>query len=469
MSKMFDIAAFRAIASKIVGSFTCLVVLWSSTNTVVCAESMSEALARTYITNPQLNAQRADTRATDENLPNALSGYRPTATASGGTGFLREAYAIPGIQGRKINYDSHPNTAIVQLTQNIFNGFRTYNQVLLAHSQILSSRESLKYTETAVLVNAAAAYMDVMRDAAVLRMRKDYVNALEHQLTDTCTRLRLGEVTTTDVSQARASLSQGRVDMTAAMTQLTRSKATYEQIIGVPPSVLQPAKSPITLMPRSVDDAYGTALQENPLIAAALRNVESAEHSIKIAEGQLLPSLNLVGNVGQDFNYGSIEHQKYYTAQIGGQLSVPLYDGGVTYSNIRQAKEKLIQAQQLADQQRMEVRASTAAAFAAWKNSHSIIAEARAQVDQTTAALGGIREEARLGQRTTFDILYAQQSLVNARIVYVTSQHDQVVAAYSVLAAIGRLSAQTLGLNAPLYKPEDHYDRVKGKWAGTSP
>ena len=433
------------------------------------SETMSGALERAYVTNPQLNAQRADTRATDENLPNALSGYRPTATATSSAGLLRESYAIPGLQGRKLNYLTHPNTAVLQVTQNLFNGFQTQNQVLLAKSQILSSRESLRYTETTVLANAAAAYMDVMRDTAVLRLRQDYVKALEQQLSDTRTRLRLGEVTTTDVSQAQASLSQGRVDMMAAVTALKQSKATYEQTIGVAPNVLQPAKAPIVLVPRSIDDAYNVALKDNPLILAALRNVESAEHSLKVREGQLAPSVNVVGNIGQDFNYASVERQKYYTAEIVAQLNIPLYDGGVTYSNIRQAKEKLTEAQQLADQQRMQVRASTAAAFAAWESSQPIIADARAQVNEATAALAGIREEARLGQRTSFDILYAQQSLVNARIVYVTAQHNQVVAAYSVLAAIGSLSAQTLGLNAPLYKPEDHYDRVKDKWIGTSP
>jgi outer membrane protein len=433
------------------------------------SETMSGALERAYVTNPQLNAQRANTRATDENMPNALSGYRPTATATSGAGLLRESYAIPGPQGRKVNFLTHPNTAVLQVTQNIFNGFQTVNQVLLAKSQILSSRESLRYTEISVLANASTAYMDVMRDTAVLRLRQDYARALEQQLADTRTRLRLGEVTTTDVSQAQASLSQSRVDMMAAATALKKSKATYEQIIGVAPNVLQPAKAPIFLLPRSIDEAYKIALKDNPLISATLRNVESAEHSIKVEEGKLAPSVNLIGNIGQDFNYASVERQKYYTAEILAQMSVPIYDAGVTYSNIRQAKEKLTEAQQLSDQQRMEVQASTAAAFAAWENSQPIIANARAEVDEATAALAGIREEARLGQRTTFDILYAQQSLVNARIVYVTAQHDRVVAAYSVLAAIGRLSVQTLGLNAPLYKPEDHYDRVKDKWIGTSP
>lgn len=455
----------RLIACAVIGGFGFVSLQIISAK----AETISGALTRAYVTNPQLNAQRANTRATDENLSNALSGYRPTATVGASSGLLRESYAVPGTQGRKINYLTHPDTAVLQVTQNLFNGFRTQNQVLLATSQILSSRESLRYTEISVLVNAATAYMDVLRDMAVLRLRQQYVKALEQQLADTRTRLKLGEVTTTDVSQASASLSQSRVDMTAAMTVLKESQATYEQLIGVSPTVLQPAKSPLALLPQTLNDAHKVAVQENPLILAALRNVESAEHSVKIAEGQLLPTVNVVANVGQDFNYASVERQKYYNASVVGQISMPLYDGGVTYSNIRQAKEKLTEAQQLADQQRMQVRASTASAFAAWENSHQIIADAHAEVNQATAALAGIREEARLGQRTTFDILYGEQSLVNARIVYVTAQHNQIVAAYSVLAAIGRLSAQTLGLNSPLYNPANHYDRVKDKWAGTSP
>jgi len=433
------------------------------------SDTLSDALARAYLSNPQLRAQRADTRATDENLPQALAGYRPSATITADGGLLRENYAIPGAYARKINYFTHPAGGGVQVSQNLFNGFRTKNQIQLAQSQILSSRESLRYTELSVLANAVSAYMDTLRDTAVYNLRTGNVRVLEQQVADTKTRLKYGEVTLTDLAQAEASLAQGLVDQTASLTNLKQSIATYVQIIGYNPKMLTPAKAPVALLPQTLDVGYQRADQEHPLVLSALHNVDAALSSVKVAEGQLLPSVTLNGTSGSRYNYASVERQKYYDTTIYAQISIPLYDGGTTYSEIRQAKEKLGAAEAVADQQRAQVRASVAASFAAWQNSQKSIAYAAREVQQSEKALAGVREEARLGQRTTFDILYAQQSLVNARITYVTAQHDRMIAAFSLLATTGRLSAETLGLNVPMYNAVDHYDRVKDKWFGTNP
>ena len=453
-----------SIASAVIGLF-----LIAAPQHGARADTLSEALARAYVGNPQLRAQRADTRATDENLPNALAGYHPTANAGVDGGLLRELYATPGANGGNKTYVSHPAGGTIQVTQNLFNGFRTQNQVRLAQAQILSSRDTLQYTELSVLASAAGAYMDVLRDTAIVALRKSNVTVLEQQLADTRLRLKDGEVTRTDVAQAEAALSQGRVDLTTAMTTLKGSAANYEQVIGVAPKSLSPAKPPVALLPHNIDEAFQISDAEHPLNLASRHNVEVAEHAVKIAEGQLLPTLNVTASSSPNYNYASIEREKYYNSSVTAQLNVPLYDGGSNYSQIRQAKEKLGQAQALADQQRVQVRASTAASFAAWENSHKIIADARKEERQNEAALAGVREEARLGQRTTFDVLYAQQSLLNARILFVTAQHDQIISSFSLLAATGRLSAQTLGLDAPRYDPTEHYDRVKDKWFGTNP
>ena len=440
----------------------------------VRAETISSALARAYETSPELNAQRADTRATDENLPTALSGWRPTVTASADGGLLRERYAYPlpntpAYTDGKMGYLSHPAGGAVQLSQNLFNGFRTQNQVGLAHSQILSSRESLRYSELSVLANAAAAYINVLRDTAVVSLRENYVKILELQLSETRTRLRLGEVTTTDIYQSEAALSQGRADLGVAQINLGSSIATYRQLIGVTPKLLSPAKSLQAFLPRKIDDAQRIAENEHPLVRGALQNAESANLSVKIAEGQLLPSVTASATVAPNYNYASLEKERYYQTLVQLQLTVPIYDGGSTYSAIRQAKEKQAQAQALADQQIELVRQQVGASWSAWQTSAAVISSARNDVDQSEKALAGVREEARLGQRTTFDILYAQQSLLNARILFVTAEHDQIVASYSLLAAMGRLSAQTLSLNVTHYNPIEHYDKVKDKWIGTSP
>jgi outer membrane protein len=433
------------------------------------SDTLSEALSRAYLSNPQLRAQRAETRATDENLPQALAGYRPTAAITADGGLLRENYAIPGPNGRKLNFVTHPAGGYVQLSQNLFNGFRTQNQVQLAQSQILSSREALRYAELSVLAGAISAYLDTMRDTTVYELRTSNVRVLERQVEDTKTRLNGGEVTRTDLAQAEAALSQGRIDQTASLTNLKGSIAKYVEVIGFSPKLLAPAKAPVPLLPKTLDIAYQWADEEHPLVLSARHNVDVALQAVRVAEGQLLPSVNLNVSSGPNYNYASVEKQKYYDTRVSAQITVPLYDGGTTYSEIRQAKEKLGQAEAVSDQQRYQVHASVAASFAAWENSQKLVANAGREVQQSEKALAGVREEARLGQRTTFDVLYAQQSLLNARITYVTAQHDRILAAFSLVAATGRLSAETLGLDVPLYRAVEHYDQVKDKWFGTTP
>lgn len=431
------------------------------------AETMSGALSRAYDTSPELMAQRADTRATDENLTNAKSGYRPTIQASADGGLLREQYHIP-IQGN-VTYKTRPTGYNLQISQNLFNGFQTQNRVNLALYQILSSRESLRYSELNVLANAAAAYMHVLRDTAVLDLKRNNTLVLREQLADTQTRLRLGEVTRTDLSQAQAALSQSLYDQNSAVTTLKGSIAQYRQLIGLAPTALAPARIPTTVLAKSLDEAYEIAHSEHPLVQGARRNVESNAYAVKVAEGALLPTLNATASTGTRYNYLSVEGQRYQSSEVGLQLNAPIYDGGVTYSDIRAAKEKLAEAQSQYDQQDLQVRASVEASWAAYTNSRTAISAARAEVQQSEKALAGVREEARLGQRTTQDVLYAQQYLVNARVLLVNAQADAVIAAYSLLASEGRLSAEVLGLAVKAYSPITHYEKVKDKWFGLDP
>ena len=468
MYRAFNKGLLTRLTAQMVLSAICFLGFVSMPSGTLRAETMSGALARAYETNPQLNAQRADTRAIDENLPNALSGYRPVASASADGGLLRENYAFPNSNG-KINYVSHPAGAAVQVNQNLFNGFRTQNQVSLANSQIRSSRESLRYAELGVLANAAGAYMNVLRDSSIVSLRKNYVKILELQLSESRTRLKCGEVTLTDVYQSEAALSQGRADLATAKINLGASVATYQQIVGEPPQTLSPAKTLQSFLPHKIDEALQIGLREHPLIRSSMEDVGSAEQAVKVAEGQLLPSLDATAAVAPNYNYQSLEKEKYYQTIVQLKLTVPLYDGGSTYSGIRQAKEKLAEAQALADQQMAVVRGQVNASWVAWQESSALIAGAHNDVLQSEKALAGVREEARLGQRTTFDVLYAQLQLLNARILYVSAEHDQIVASYSLFAAMGRLSAETLALNVTHYNPMDHFDKVKDKWFGTQP
>jgi outer membrane protein len=433
------------------------------------AETISGALSRAYVANPQLNAQRANTRGVDENLTAALAYYRPTLNGTADAGILQQYYHLPGTAkqepnpGTEINTFTQPRNAAVTLTQNVFNGFRTQNAVAQAHSQILSSRQTLRNTEISTLGNAAIAYMNVLRDTAVYELRQNNVAVLEQQLSDTRQRLAGGEVTRTDVSQAEGSLGQGKADRAIALTNLLSSIANYRQLIGVDPKKLEPARNLGLLLPNSVASAVRIAEAENPLVLGAIENAEAAESAVRLALGQLAPTLNLVGSATQHWDFFGTR-QRLFDGQVQAQASVPFYEGGAISSQVRQAKEKLAEAKLLVDQQRDQVRASVESSWATWRDSFTVIDATRGQVRAAEAALAGVREEARLGQRTTQDILNAQLFLLNARVVFVTAQRDQVVASYSVLASLGRLSPGVLGLNVPTYDPTVHYDRVKDKW-----
>jgi outer membrane protein len=431
------------------------------------AETMSSALGRAYLTSPELNAQRADTRAVDETLPTALGGYRPTATLTADGGILDQITNTPNIP--TFRSTTHPAGGTLTVNQTLFDGFKTWNSVKLAKSQISSSRESLRFSELSVLGNAARAYMNVLRDVAILSLRKNYVHVLEAQVEDTRMRLKLGEVTKTDLRQAEAALEQSRADLATADTNLQASLATYQQLIGVPPKDLAPARDLAILLPHSLDEAYKTAEAEHPLILAARANVDSFASAVETSLSQLYPSAGLSGHVERRWDFQIIPGERYYEGFVGAFVSVPLYEGGVVYSAVRQAKEKLAEARLQLDQQRLSVRQTVAADWAAWKNSHTVIRAALKEVKSAEAALVGIREEARLGQRTTFDILTAQLNLVNARLLVLMAEHDEVLASYAVLASVGELSADTLHLNVAKYNPTDHYDKVKHKWFGLDP
>jgi len=479
---MFRVAV--AVRSRAIARFhlaPCVAAFYYISALTCQAETMSGALSRVYLTSPELNAQRADTRAVDENVPAALSGFRPTVVLQADGGLLNTLSNTPEYQyNLSCSYcispssiyrsSTHPSGAQIALSQPIFDGFKSLNAVRLAESQVRSSRQTLRYSELSVLAAGATVYMDVLRDTAIVALRRNYVKVLEAQVEDTKTRLRLGEVTRTDLDQARGALEQGRAESANAETNLQTSLARFRQLVGVEPKDLQPAKNLAPLLPSSLDAAYGIAEHEHPLILAARANVDAAGYNIETNFAQLMPQLGLTGHVTRRFtDYGSVPGGRYYEGSVAATLNIPIYDGGVAYSSVRQAKEKFTQAKILLDQQVLQIRATVAGDWAAWQNLHIVIESARREVAAAEAALAGIREEARLGERTTFDILTAQINLLNARLLVVTAQHDEVLASYGVLASIGRLSALTLGLDVPPYDPKDHYDRVKYKLFGVNP
>ena len=427
------------------------------------AETMSSALIRAYGGNPDLNQQRAGTRAADENIPRATSGWRPTFSANGQFGYNY----LDTIQGGARTRGSTPPTTVgLTVAQNLFNGGRTLNGVRQAESNVFGSREFLRNTEQDVLQNGATAYMNVLRDTAILDLRRNNITVLEEQLRQTRDRFNVGEVTRTDVAQAESSLANGRSDYFAAQANLQTSIANYRQVIGVEPARLEPARTIEALLPKSLPVAVALALEQHPAVQAALHAVDAAALQVKLVEGELYPTLNIVGNVQHHTSYLGVRNASLLNGSVVGEVSVPIYEGGEVYARARQAKETLSQARLQADLQRDSVRAAVVSSWGQLDSARAVIQSARAAVRAAEIALEGVREEAKVGQRTTFDILQQQQILLNTRVSLVTAERDRVVASYAVMAAIGRLSAQNLGLNVDAYDPTIHFDQVKDKWIG---
>jgi len=429
------------------------------------AQSLNAALAQAYVSNPTLNAQRAGTRAFDENVPQALAGYRPTIT---GTADVSSAVTTGQVSGSRVTSGTFPRGLGLQINQNLFNGFQTANSVRSAEAGVLNQRETLRNSEQDVLLDAVTAYMNVLRDAALLSLEQNNVEVLDEQLKQTRDRFQVGEVTRTDVEQARASLEGARSQFLQAQAQLKSSTAVYRQVIGAEPKRLAPAKPLGKILPRTQNEAVAIGLVTHPVITAALHAVDSAALQVKVAEGALYPSLGATAAVSQRWDgQGATAGSGQVDATIGAFLSVPIYEGGVDYSKTRQAKETLGQSRIQADVAREQVRAAVVSAWGALDASTAQITARQAQVEAAEVALAGVREEAKVGQRTTLDVLNQQQTLLNSRVELIVAQRDRVVASYTVLSAIGKLSARSLGLKVATYDPATHYNQVRNKWIGT--
>jgi len=430
------------------------------------AETLEGALSKAYSLNPTLNAQRATTRATDETVAQAKAQGRPNVavTASVAPTQIDGKSITLGDRGRYSQFFVNRGAAAT-INQNLFDSGKTVNATRAAESQVLGARETLRNTEQNVLLNGATAYMNVLRDTAILNLRRNNVEVLQEQLRQTQDRFRVGEVTRTDVAQAQAALASAQSDEILAVSNLKTSLAVYRQQIGDEPKQLAAAKSVEYLLPKSRELALQVAMVEHPSIIAAQHGVDAQQLQVKVAESSLFPTLGLQGSV-QDTYAASGDGTIGYSASILAKLTVPIYDGGQSYSQIRQAKETLGQTQINVDIQRDTVRAAVITSWGQLDASKAQITSNIEQVKANEVALNGVREEAKVGQRTTLDVLNAQLALLNSRVALISSQRDRIVNSYGVLSSIGRLEAGTLALKVSAYNPKVHFDQVKDKWIG---
>jgi outer membrane protein len=428
-------------------------------------ESLPEALAKAYQTNPLLNAERARQRATDENVPQALAGYRPQIVASLSAGLQAVRDLLPSNTFQTGNLK--PWSVGVTVTQTLFNGFKTANSVRVAELQVQAGREALRNVGQGVLLDAVTVYTNVLANQSLVEAQRANVAFLQETQGIVQKRLNAGDVTPTDTAQAEARLSRGRADLNAAEVSLAVSQATYTQVIGNPPSQLRPAETVDRYLPRSRDDATNLAFRQHPAVMAASFDVDVASTTIRVAESSLLPTIALQGSASRSRdNDPTLSTFGTDQASILGQMTAPIYDGGTAASQTRQAKELAGQSRLVLDHVRNQARTAAIGAWVAYEGAKIAVAASEAEVRAATVALQGVSREAQGGQRTTVDVLNSQQDLILAKARLIGAQRERVIASYTLLSAIGKLDVKTLALNTPDYLPEVHYHQVRDAWHG---
>ena len=444
---------FPKFASLVAGTAIFASIMLSAAS----AETIFDAMAAAYNNNATLNASRAGARATDEFVPIAKSAMRPqvsadlgvSASSSDRTGELRT-----GSFG-------------IQIEQSIFDGFQTKNNVLSAEAEVRASQNNLENETQNTLFDAAAAYMDVVRDRQIAGLRAKSIAFLDEQVRAAKARFQVGEGTRTDVAQAEAQRAAARAQATNAQARVKSSEAVYQQVTGAAPGKLQAAKPAGKSMPKSIASAYAVAESNHPAVEASKAIVDSRGFGLKATEGQLLPTLSARARVESSASDSSATGSASQSAaSVSAQLRIPIYQGGRVAAQVRQGKEQLSQARIQVDATVDRVRAAVASSWATYEGAKAILAASGEEIEAAKVALSGLVAERDVGQRTTLDVLNGQNALVAAQINAVSAQRDLVVASYAVLSATGSLTPARIGLNVKGYDPDVNYQAVKDKWHG---
>ncbi|WP_316978748.1 TolC family outer membrane protein [Shumkonia mesophila] len=426
------------------------------------AQTLEEALAAAYDNNPSLAAARAALRATDEQVPQALSGWRPTVSVNGSYG--TSAIRSPSSSGTDKGQHRDPRSMDITIEQPLYQGGRTGAATQRAESTVEAARARLGSTEQAVMLDAITAYMNVVRDQAVLELRVNNEQVLRRQLQATEDRFQVGEVTRTDVYQAEARVAGATADRIQAEGDLEVSRAQYRNIVGEAPGRLQAPPVPADV-PADVNAAVNQALANNPDVVAAGFDERASTAGVSEVRGELLPSVTLSGTAEKD--YDSIgENTRVTTYEARVSVSVPLYQAGAVYSRLRSARQTVEQNRQNLEAERRTAIEAVTREWETLTTARAAIEAFRSQVTANEIALDGVRREAAVGSRTVLDVLDAEQELLDSRVNLVGAQRNQIVAIYGVKSASGLLSARALDLPVEYYDPEDHYREVRDKWVG---
>jgi outer membrane protein len=424
-----------------------------------------EALAASYSTNPTLLAARAQLRATDENVPQALAGWRPTIVVQG-TGGGAGGWAQLGSSSPVLRADRPLGSATATVTQPIYSGGKTRASTNRAENQVMQQRAALIAQEQNTFTDTVNAYVNVIQQQQILALNINNEQVLTRQLQATNDRFRVGEITRTDVAQAEAALSGATATRETSEGNLATARSQYQRVIGyLPPAdLLEP--QPVRLPARSQQEAATLAAVNNPNVVAAQFADSAALDAVDVAFSALMPQVSLQGQAFQQTNT-SVPRSYANGGQIVATVSVPIYQGGAEYSAVRQARQQEQQTRrQLDDARRQAIQQATQA----WETLAAARATAdstRSQIRANSIALEGVEREAIVGSRTTLDVLNAQQALLNSQVTLVQNLANLVTASYSVAAAIGRLTARDMNLPVALYDETAYYNAVRNRWAGT--
>ncbi|WP_081996277.1 TolC family outer membrane protein [Croceibacterium mercuriale] len=431
------------------------------------ADTLEQALIAAYTNNPTLNAARADQRAVDENVPIQRSAGRPTVN---GTVTL-----IEFLKQAQVNFIA-PERALnagLDLAVPLYQGGAVRNGIRAAQERVAAGRADLRSTESVIFSQVVTAYMDVIGNEAIASLSANQVEVLEINLQATSDRFEIGDLTRTDVAQSESRLAIARGDLENARANLVGARERYIQLVGLAPTDLQPPP-PLANLPLVVDDAVDVAVQNNPDVIAAIERAEAAGFDIRVAGAGRLPRLdaftqgsyqNFLGTLGSVPGTGS-SNQVATDLQAGVRLTLPLYQGGQFAAQRRQAQAQAASTLENAVAIERDVVQQTRSAFTSWRAALAVIESSQVAVDAAELSLEGVQAENTVGNRTILDILDAQRELLIAQVDLVTARRNAYVAAFTLLAAMGRAEARDLGLadDVPFYDPAANYERVQGKW-----
>ncbi|MDE2166579.1 MAG: TolC family outer membrane protein [Alphaproteobacteria bacterium] len=435
--------------------------------TAARAETLQDAFADAYNTNPQLLAERANLRAVDEGVNQALSGWRPTLTFAGAIG-KQQFENTPTTSTQVPEGYNTPRSLDFKLVQPVYQGGQTVAKTAQAEDSVRSERAHLIAVEGTVLFSVASAYFDVLRDQAVVALDRNNENVLAETLKQTQAQFRSGLVTRTDVAQAEARLQAAHAQRQQDEGVLQSDRANYKRYVGhAPENLVRPAVQP--QIPASRDEALTLAATKNPNVISALFGEDAARAAVAATEAQLLPSLNLVGEANRTDDPAQLSGHETTYGTVQAQVTVPLYEAGLIYSQSRQAKQRVGQSEGLTDDAR---RLAVDGATAAWETieaQRANVVSQQAAIKADEVAYEGLRAQQRAGLRTLIDVLNAEQELFVDRTNLVRAQHDLAVAEFNLADQIGRLTAADLKLNVNLYDVNRYYQAVRSKWLGFGP